>query len=55
MKAEFIALLQNHTWDLEPADASKNIIDCNWVFSIKYKPDESIDNFKVRLVSKGFK
>ncbi|CAL1399845.1 unnamed protein product [Linum trigynum] len=54
MWAEFRALLSNHTWTLVPCSLSHNIVDCRWIFRIKWKPDGTIDCFKARLVAKGY-
>lgn len=54
MKAEFDALLKNHTWDLVPRDSNKNVIACKWLFRVKKNPDGTIDRYKARLVAKGF-
>ena len=32
----------------------KTTIGCTWVFTVKYKPDGSVERYKVRLVAKGF-
>ena len=32
----------------------KKIVDCKWIFTIKYKADETIERYKARLVAKGF-
>ena len=32
----------------------KKTIGCKWVFSVKYKSDETIDRYKARLVAKGY-
>lgn len=32
----------------------KKIVRCKWVFSVKYKSDETIDRYKARLVAKGY-
>lgn len=37
-----------------PLPGGKKTEQCKWVFSIKYKADESIDHYKARLVAKGF-
>lgn len=54
MSEEFDAQVRNHTWDLVPEPSNFNIIDCKWIFRIKYLPDGSIDKHKARLVAKGF-
>ena len=32
----------------------KKTVGCKWVFSIKYKADESVERYKARLVAKGY-
>jgi hypothetical protein len=55
MDLEFSALLKNETWHLVPRKPEANIIDCKWVYKVKKKADGSIDRYKTRLVTKGFK
>jgi hypothetical protein len=55
MDNEFDALLKNKTWHLVPPKAGTNIIDCNWVYTIKWKSDGSIDRYKAQLGAKRFK
>jgi hypothetical protein len=55
MELEYDALMKNKTWHLVPPKRGINIIDCKWVFKIKYKEDGSLDKYKGRLVAKGFK
>ncbi|WVZ51017.1 hypothetical protein U9M48_002209 [Paspalum notatum var. saurae] len=54
MDEEYMALVKNKTWHLVPPRQGQNIIDCKWVYKIKYKADVSIDRYKARLVPKGF-
>ena len=54
MNDELRALHLNHTWDLVPRPAHKNIVGSKWVFRIKYLADGTVDQFKDRLVAKGF-
>jgi hypothetical protein len=51
---EIISLMENGTWEevLRPKDA--NMVDSKWVFTIKTKPDGTIERFKARLVARGF-
>jgi hypothetical protein len=55
MDQEFSALVQNKTWHLVPPAPGRNLIDCKWVYKIKYKAYGSIDRYKARLVANGFK
>ena len=55
MDVEYMALMKNKTWHVVPPQKGRNIIDCNWVYKIKRKPDGSLDRYKARLVAKGFK
>ena len=32
----------------------KHLVGCKWIFTIKFKPDGSIERYKARLVAKGF-
>jgi hypothetical protein len=52
---EYNALLCNNTWHLVPPASGRNVIDCKWVFKLKYKQDGSVDHHKARLVARGFK
>ncbi|CAH9094843.1 unnamed protein product [Cuscuta epithymum] len=55
MAEEFNALISNHTWDLVPFDASKNVVGSKWIYKTKYLSDGSVDRYKARLVAQGFK
>lgn len=54
MLAEFNWQVKNHTWDLETVCESMNVVRCHWIFTIKYRPDGSIDCYKTRLVVKDY-
>ncbi|PKI69330.1 hypothetical protein CRG98_010264 [Punica granatum] len=54
MEEEYLALLQNHTWDLVPPSPTQNMIGCKWVYRIKQKADGTIDRYKSRLAAKRF-
>nr|XP_020155902.1 uncharacterized protein LOC109741234 [Aegilops tauschii subsp. strangulata] len=55
MQFKLDALRHNGTWTLVPPPPHANVIDCKWVFKVKYKADGSVDRHKARLVAKGFK
>lgn len=54
MSSKFNSTNENHTWDLEGATETMNIVGCRWVFTIKYHPDGTIDKYKARIVAKGY-
>jgi hypothetical protein len=51
---EILSLMENGTWEevLRPKDA--NMVDSKWVFTVKTKPDGTVERFKARLVARGF-
>jgi histone deacetylase 1/2 len=55
MDEEYSALQHNKTWHLVPHPSGSNVIDCKWVYKIKWKSDSTIDQYKARLVAKEFK
>jgi hypothetical protein len=55
MDAEFLALKKNKTWHLVPTHQAHNLIDCQWFYKVKHKEDGTINQYKARLVTKGFK
>lgn len=32
----------------------KRTVGCKWVFTVKYRADETVERYKARLVAKGF-
>jgi len=53
MKVEMEALEKNSTWEIVGKPKEKNIVDCKWIFTLKYNVDESIERYKARLAIKG--
>ena len=51
---EMAALLFRGTQDLVDPPTGFETVGYRWVFTVKYKPDGTIDKYKVRLVAKGF-
>ena len=54
MKIEMDALNKNDTWEKCTLPPGKKPVGCRWVFTIKYKPDGTIERYKARLVAKGY-
>ena len=54
MNEEMKALLQNDTWEIVDLPKGKIPVSCRWVFTLKYKPDGSLDRHKARLVARGY-
>ena len=45
------ALNDNETWEMVKLPNRKKIIGSKWIFSMKYKLDETIERYKARLVA----
>ena len=54
MREEMSALEKNKTWEIAERPKGKNIVDCKWIFTLKYKADGSLERHKARLVAKGY-
>jgi hypothetical protein len=53
MKVEYDVLIKNETWVLSMLPPVNKSIGCQCNFEIKYKLDDSLDKYKVHLVTKG--
>ena len=54
MREEMSALEKTKTWEIVERLKGKNIVDCKWIFTLKYKADGSLERHKARLVVKGY-
>ncbi|WOH00711.1 hypothetical protein DCAR_0520085 [Daucus carota subsp. sativus] len=54
MQTEITALEENYTWEIVEPPPNQHIVDCKWLFRIKYLPDGSVERYKARLVARGF-
>ena len=52
---EIDSIISNNTWKLVDLPPGCKTIGCKWVLGRKLKPNGSIEKFKARLVTKGFK
>ncbi|CAA7042096.1 unnamed protein product [Microthlaspi erraticum] len=46
--------IRNHTWHLVRNIDVDNIVGNMWIFTIKRKPDGSVERYKARIVAKGY-
>lgn len=51
---ELNSLKLNNTWEIVTKPTDKNIVDCRWVFAIKFDEFGNPNKYKARLVAKGF-
>lgn len=54
MQEKMVALEKNGTWDIVDLPQNKILIGCKWVYTVKLKPDGSVDRYKARLIAKGY-
>ena len=51
---EMNALNKNGMWEIVNQPIGKSPVGCKWVFTVKYKVDDTIESYKARLVAKGY-
>lgn len=54
MSEEITGLTGNGTWKEVVPPKGANMVSTKWVYTVKLKPDGSIERFKARLVARGF-
>jgi Reverse transcriptase (RNA-dependent DNA polymerase) len=54
MKEEFDALQKNITCEIVQLPKGKKVVECKWVYKLKYNSDGIIERHKARLVAKGY-
>ena len=54
MEEELESMRKNQVWDSVNLSSNKKTIGNKWVLKIKWKVDGSIENYKARLVVKGY-
>ena len=55
LQAELKSLSDTNTWTLVERPKDKNLIPGKWVYKVKTKADGSLEKYKARYVTKGFK
>ncbi|MCO5584646.1 hypothetical protein L7F22_038577 [Adiantum nelumboides] len=53
MKRKLSSIAKNKTWEVVPLPKGRKALPCKWVY--KKKIASNVENYKVRLVAKGFK
>jgi hypothetical protein len=54
IRDEIQALYSINTWSLVPFHPSINVVGSRWVYKIKRRVNGSIEQYKARLVARGF-
>jgi hypothetical protein len=54
MEDEYGALMSNGIWDLVPRPQGSNVVTGKWVFTHKFRVNETFDRYKARWVIRGF-
>ncbi|KAE8687390.1 hypothetical protein F3Y22_tig00111022pilonHSYRG00655 [Hibiscus syriacus] len=54
VEEEICALEKNATWTVTNLPQGKKVVGCQWIFSVKYNFDGSIQRYKARLAARGF-
>lgn len=54
MIEEMNTLEKNGTWELVDLPSGKDTVGWKWVFTVKLKPNDTIDRYKAWLFTKGY-
>ncbi|KAE8656802.1 ATP-dependent zinc metalloprotease FTSH 3 [Hibiscus syriacus] len=54
VEEEICALEKNATWTVTDLPQGKKAVGCKWIFTVKYNSNDSIQQYKARLVVRGF-
>eukprot|EP00250_Pteridium_aquilinum_P010115 c19165_g2_i1 orf=1060-2943(+) len=54
MDSEYQSLIDNGTWDLVPALASRKLVTCKWLLRKKLHANDTVSRYQARLVARGF-
>jgi len=54
MTDEIYARLSIGTWELVPLPPNKSLVMCWWLFTLKTRSEDTIDDYKAHLVVKGY-
>lgn len=54
MEDEIKALEKPQTWELVNLPKGNMTVGCKWEFTMKHKPDRSVDRYMAHLVAKGY-
>ncbi|KAK4406265.1 Retrovirus-related Pol polyprotein from transposon RE2 [Sesamum angolense] len=54
MDDEMSALISRGTWELVEVLPDTDVVACQWVFTLKFSEDGTLERYKARLVAKGF-
>ena len=52
MNEEMSALEKNGTWEIVERLGDKRPMGCRWIYTLKYKSDDTLDQYKARVVAK---
>lgn len=51
---EMKASIDNDTRSLSELPTGRKLVGCKWVFRVKYKPNDTVERYKAKLVAKGY-